>query len=129
MSLKQSRFISGLILLLAVFLATGSWAQTSRGTVSGTITDSTGAVVPNANVQLVQIATNIVRETKTNDELPSPHDLPSLLDGPTIPRSRRVAACPVRPLASLFHRSLKEHRAKNARGTKIRGRLIFSGRH
>jgi Carboxypeptidase regulatory-like domain/TonB-dependent Receptor Plug Domain len=67
MHFKFLRLIVGLILLIALTTAIGSWAQTSRGTVSGSVTDSTGAVIPNADIQLVQIATNVVRETKTND--------------------------------------------------------------
>ena len=67
MSKRKSTFITGLILLLALCMAIGGWAQTSRGTVSGTVTDSSGAVVQDALVQLIQVSTNVVRDTKTND--------------------------------------------------------------
>ncbi len=67
MSRRNSFFSLGLILLLAISIATGAWAQTSRGTVSGTITDTSGAVVANADVQLVQLETNVVRDTKSNE--------------------------------------------------------------
>lgn len=42
-------------------------AQTSSGRISGTITDSTGAVVPNANVTVSDAGTNLSR-TATTDE-------------------------------------------------------------
>jgi hypothetical protein len=42
--------------------------QTSRGTVSGTVTDPTGAVIAGADVTLTSIATKLSRTTKTNTE-------------------------------------------------------------
>ena len=44
-----------------------SLAQTSRGTVVGTVTDQTGAVVSGADVELKKAATNETRLTRTND--------------------------------------------------------------
>ena len=44
-----------------------SLAQTSRGTVAGTVTDQTGAVISGADVELKKLATNEVRTTRTND--------------------------------------------------------------
>src|SRR5688572_23460286 len=44
-----------------------SLAQTSRGVVSGTVTDQTGAVISGADVELKKLATNEVRTTRTND--------------------------------------------------------------
>jgi hypothetical protein len=43
-------------------------AQTSRGTVVGTITDANGAVIPGATVTLTNLETTITRTTTTNDE-------------------------------------------------------------
>jgi hypothetical protein len=43
-----------------------SSAQTSRGTVTGTITDPTGGVVPGASVKLTSAGTGVSRETVTN---------------------------------------------------------------
>jgi carboxypeptidase family protein len=46
-----------------------SMAQgTNLGTIRGTITDNTGAVVTGAKVQVVDLATDIVREATTNSE-------------------------------------------------------------
>ncbi|MFN2453228.1 MAG: carboxypeptidase regulatory-like domain-containing protein [Pyrinomonadaceae bacterium] len=44
------------------------FAQTSRGTVSGTVTDQAGAVVPGANITLTNLQTSISRTTTSNDE-------------------------------------------------------------
>lgn len=43
-------------------------AQTSRGTVSGTVSDPNGAVVPGAEVTLTNTATNVSRTVSTNDQ-------------------------------------------------------------
>src|SRR5688500_13556066 len=45
-----------------------TFAQTSRGIVSGTVTDPNGAVVPNAEVTLTSTDTTITRSTVTNNE-------------------------------------------------------------
>jgi len=49
-----------------VFLATFIAAQTTSTEILGTVTDSTGAIVPAARVTLVRVATNERRETVTN---------------------------------------------------------------
>lgn len=54
-------------ILLVVCLTTMLNAQTSRGAVTGTVTDSSNAVVPKAKVTLIQDDTNATRETVTND--------------------------------------------------------------
>ena len=51
-------------LLLAVFTAFG---QQDRGTFTGTLTDQTGAVVPNAKVTVVHVDTNAKYETVSTD--------------------------------------------------------------
>ena len=43
-------------------------AQTSRGTVSGTVKDPNGAVVPGATITLVNEATTVERTVTTNDQ-------------------------------------------------------------
>ena len=54
------------LLLLAIMSATAI-AQTSRGTLTGTVTDSSGAVVSNATVKITEGATGITRQTTTNE--------------------------------------------------------------
>src|ERR1035437_6145376 len=43
-------------------------AQQGRGTILGTVTDSSGAAVPGAAVVMLNIGTNIVLHSKTNGE-------------------------------------------------------------
>lgn len=52
--------------LVAVMISSAT-AQTSRGTVTGTVTDSSNAVVHNATVTIIQTDTNVSRKTTTND--------------------------------------------------------------
>jgi outer membrane receptor protein involved in Fe transport len=59
-----SRLVAGAFLLLMLVAAMA--AQTSRGTLTGTVTDSTGAVVGKATVTITQNGTGITRQTTTN---------------------------------------------------------------
>ena len=65
-----SSLFASLLLCLAVLClsnALPAWAQsTSTGTVAGSVTDPSGAVVPGATVTLTDTATNIARATTTN---------------------------------------------------------------
>ncbi len=61
--IKASVVVVSLVLLLPA----GTQAQTAAtGTVSGSVTDPTGAVVPNAEVVLTDKATNLSRSQQTN---------------------------------------------------------------
>jgi len=56
------------LVLLCTMLVSGQLnAQTISGTVSGVVTDPSGALVPGAEVILRSIATQIVRTVRTND--------------------------------------------------------------
>ncbi|HEX7997523.1 MAG TPA: carboxypeptidase regulatory-like domain-containing protein [Pyrinomonadaceae bacterium] len=59
-----------LLMLVAVLLGLSltAVAQTSRGTVSGTVTDPTGAVIAGANVVLTNTQTGVERTTTSSDE-------------------------------------------------------------
>ncbi|HUR37433.1 MAG TPA: TonB-dependent receptor [Terriglobales bacterium] len=57
------RYLSAVFTLL--LLSVMAVAQTSRGTVTGTVTDTTGAVIPNATVTLTSKETKLSREAKS----------------------------------------------------------------
>src|ERR1700733_7842134 len=70
-----------LILLPAVLsLATPAYCQLDTATLSGRITDSSGAVVPNAQIKVVQTDTNFESLSVTNAE--GLFSVPSLRPGP-----------------------------------------------
>ncbi len=52
--------------LAAMFVAT-AYSQAVNGTILGTVTDATGAVVPNAKVTITETNTNISRSGQTNE--------------------------------------------------------------
>ncbi|HKF23981.1 MAG TPA: carboxypeptidase regulatory-like domain-containing protein, partial [Candidatus Angelobacter sp.] len=55
------------VALILAFISTSTWAQsTATGTVSGLVSDPTGAVVAGATVTLVDLSTSTSRDTTTN---------------------------------------------------------------
>jgi hypothetical protein len=58
-------FRSGLLFVLA---ATALLAQTEKATVRGTVTDGTGAVVPDAVITVSDTATNLDRKTTSDSK-------------------------------------------------------------
>ena len=58
----RSCFCAGLIFL---FAAISAFAQAGRGSVSGTVTDPNGALVPGAQVTLLNHATGVSQHTVT----------------------------------------------------------------
>jgi hypothetical protein len=60
-----SRLIAGTVLLLTA-LSFPSYSQLSTGTITGVVSDSTGAIVPQATATLKNVETMIERRTVTN---------------------------------------------------------------
>ncbi|HZD93029.1 MAG TPA: carboxypeptidase regulatory-like domain-containing protein, partial [Candidatus Sulfotelmatobacter sp.] len=60
----QLRPLCGLLLLIV--LCATAIAQTSRGTLTGTVTDISGAVISKATVKITERATGVTRQTTTN---------------------------------------------------------------
>src|SRR5262245_1055807 len=69
---NRERLITGLAIMMMSALMTAVWStpaafgQTSRGTVAGTVTDSTEAVIAGARIELVNRKTGVRRSTETN---------------------------------------------------------------
>ncbi|MGH7838207.1 MAG: carboxypeptidase regulatory-like domain-containing protein, partial [Candidatus Binataceae bacterium] len=53
------------VLLLLALAAGTSWSQTFRGTILGTVTDSTGAAIVDATVTIRNVDTGLIRTTQT----------------------------------------------------------------
>jgi hypothetical protein len=67
-------------LLFAGALTTPAFSQLDTATVSGRATDTSGALVPNAEVTIINIETNFVSASKTNGE--GLYRIPALRPGP-----------------------------------------------
>jgi hypothetical protein len=66
---SATQFANWIVLLLMIGTAQFLIAQGSDlGTITGTVTDSSGALVPKASVTIIDLATNTPRETKSNAE-------------------------------------------------------------
>jgi hypothetical protein len=64
---RSMRLALVLLLVVGVGSALPAWAQSSStGTVAGSVTDPSGAVVADATVTLTDISTNVARTTTTN---------------------------------------------------------------
>jgi len=64
-SLSKSKSVLFLF-LLAALIATPAWAQTQLGTLFGTVTDTSGAVVPGAEVSVENVSTGLKRDGRTD---------------------------------------------------------------
>ena len=84
--------------LLAALIVAPAFSQSGNGSVRGTVSDPTDAVVPGAKVRLTNTATNVVAETTTNGAgKPLPN--PPLFAGASAPRALRPAWLPARALS------------------------------
>jgi hypothetical protein len=62
-----------------VLCSTAALAQSGAGSIQGTVTDSTGAVISGASIHVVQQGTNVASDTKSNDV--GFYQVPSLFTG------------------------------------------------
>src|SRR5258708_19410128 len=67
------------LLTTSVLFSAIAYGQGERATVTGTVTDSAGSIVVNADVSIRNVATNVVAKTKTNNA--GIYYLPSLPPG------------------------------------------------
>lgn len=70
---------TALACLLALFCAAGSFAQTNRATITGTVTDSSGAVLPGVSVSATNVDTGVTTPTVTNND--GIYRIPNLFPG------------------------------------------------
>src|SRR6187200_2741661 len=61
------KLVSLIAVLACLGLAAGAHAQTATGQITGTVTDSSGAVMPGVKVVVTSQQTGLTRETTTSD--------------------------------------------------------------
>src|ERR1700691_4177728 len=60
------RYALSVLLVAASTNASTAFAQSANATLQGTVTDSTGAVVPNATIHVQAVTTGVARDTASN---------------------------------------------------------------
>ena len=51
--------LTSILILIGGLFSLNCWGQADRGSISGTVTDSTGAVIPGAQVSVTESATGV----------------------------------------------------------------------
>jgi Carboxypeptidase regulatory-like domain len=64
--LSQRFKLSAFLLLMLLFRSQATLAQLTTADILGTVSDATGAVIPNASITLVNLGTNETRATQSN---------------------------------------------------------------
>jgi hypothetical protein len=54
------------LVALALLLCAAAVAQQTSATLTGSVTDATGAIVPSVVVRVTSLSTNVVREAQTD---------------------------------------------------------------
>src|SRR5665811_1577811 len=72
----------GLCLLLLLICGLPAWPQASTGSINGTVRDQTGAVIPNATLEVTNSSTNVKFRSTSNDA--GFYIFPSLIPGPYV---------------------------------------------
>jgi len=67
-SMRLRTFAMLAVALLILASGGAVWSQTVQGVITGTVTDPTGAVVPNASVTITNVGTNISQATTTGSD-------------------------------------------------------------
>src|SRR4051812_32011591 len=63
----MSRHVSLVLLNLLLFVSLSVFGQSDRGSISGTVSDSTGAVIPGSKVVVTNVATNATLNTTSSE--------------------------------------------------------------
>jgi type 1 fimbria pilin len=77
------RNISVLMLALLLVAAVPVWAQTVTGSIAGTVTDPSGAVVPGAKITITDVEKKVVMRTMTTGGGKSAASLPTRIQAAT----------------------------------------------
>src|SRR6266567_122617 len=81
MKVTTSKQITRVLILLSILtiVATGVFAQTNSGSITGVIQDQNGAAVANATVTVTNVGTNLTRSAQSESD--GRYEIPSLPTG------------------------------------------------
>lgn len=65
---RQTTVASVAVLLVAMLVGVSLFAQTNNGRITGTVTDPSGAVVPNAKISALNVKTHTAKEATSNEQ-------------------------------------------------------------
>ena len=68
--MRRLRYLASsaaLLIGMLLLLAAGAVAQVSTASITGTVTDPAGAVIPGAQIVLTNVATNVELRIQTNE--------------------------------------------------------------
>ncbi len=65
--MMNRRTLGVLLLPALLFCASGVFAQSERGTITGVVRDASGAIVPSASVSITNVATNVAISSTSNE--------------------------------------------------------------
>src|ERR1700723_183775 len=80
-AMKSSALAGGLLLAMTLLFTRSSLAQGITGSISGTVTDSSGATISGARVTIRELGTNAIRTVTTSDV--GAYRAPQLSPGPS----------------------------------------------
>jgi hypothetical protein len=67
MKLTMKTRVAALAAAMVFLAGQGAWSQVNRATITGTVTDQSGAIIPGANVTAINAGTNVPASTVSND--------------------------------------------------------------
>src|SRR5260221_8891998 len=67
-SVRVRTFVVFCVAILILATSNVAWSQTVQGVITGTVTDQTGAVVPNVPVTITNVGTNTSESTVTDSD-------------------------------------------------------------
>src|SRR6201996_6498482 len=80
-AIRRIWFLAALfqLLSLAAWVSPAAMAQQGTATINGVVKDPSGAAIPNARVELINVGTSVVRSTSTNSD--GAYAFPSVVPG------------------------------------------------
>jgi outer membrane receptor protein involved in Fe transport len=67
LSMRSAKLAASVLLSVSMLIGS-AWAQSASGSILGRVTDPQGAAVPNANITVINVATQVTNKTQSDSE-------------------------------------------------------------